>query len=300
MNTDAPSASKTGVPRADAGSCVIYLNNRYHDPMTGQFISVDPLVTTTGEPYIYGAANPATYSDPSGLDADTSSTIQYRSFGYCIGGDGRCAGESVRRLYTRFRNTARAQAIHATLDVAYQQDWGKADGYVSSKDLEYGAQPGGVGVLFLLGGDPEAAGVVARVAAAFVGSDEWAALTGDKPGVGAVGLFGNVCVGTCVSAGLLGGDGRVLPYISLGGVGMSASAGVVTASQDACAQRGWSVGADAGELIVGGGSVAADPLPNSSGQLWDFDQGNSQLRLGLGGGFPVSGGHSYTWVPWGC
>ena len=43
------------------------LNNRYHDPTTNQFISVDPLVTTTGQPYIYGSANPVTYSDPSGL-----------------------------------------------------------------------------------------------------------------------------------------------------------------------------------------------------------------------------------------
>lgn len=44
-----------------------YLNNRYHDPLTGQFISVDPMVTSTGEPYIYGSANPITLSDPSGL-----------------------------------------------------------------------------------------------------------------------------------------------------------------------------------------------------------------------------------------
>ena len=43
------------------------LNNRYHDPITGQFISVDPLVASTGEPYIYAGGNPATYSDPSGL-----------------------------------------------------------------------------------------------------------------------------------------------------------------------------------------------------------------------------------------
>ena len=50
-------------------SGLAYLNNRYHDPTTNQFISVDPLVTTTGEPYIYGAANPITYSDPDGLCA---------------------------------------------------------------------------------------------------------------------------------------------------------------------------------------------------------------------------------------
>ena len=45
-----------------------YLNNRHYDPTTGTFLSVDPLVTVTGEPYIYGGANPVTYSDPTGLD----------------------------------------------------------------------------------------------------------------------------------------------------------------------------------------------------------------------------------------
>jgi hypothetical protein len=33
----------------------------------GTFVSVDPLVTITGEAYIYGSANPVSYSDPSGL-----------------------------------------------------------------------------------------------------------------------------------------------------------------------------------------------------------------------------------------
>ncbi len=31
------------------------------------FVSVDPLVTMTMEPYIYGAANPVAFSDPDGL-----------------------------------------------------------------------------------------------------------------------------------------------------------------------------------------------------------------------------------------
>jgi len=44
-----------------------YLNNRHYDPTTGVFVSVDPLVTKTMQPYIYGAANPVTYSDPEGL-----------------------------------------------------------------------------------------------------------------------------------------------------------------------------------------------------------------------------------------
>jgi len=46
----------------------VFLNNRYHDPTTGVFISVDPLIGKTGQPYLYANGNPATLSDPSGLD----------------------------------------------------------------------------------------------------------------------------------------------------------------------------------------------------------------------------------------
>lgn len=56
-----------------------YLNNRHHDPTTGVFTSVDPLVTTTMQPYIYGAANPITYSDPEGLQPCAFSAGTVRS-----------------------------------------------------------------------------------------------------------------------------------------------------------------------------------------------------------------------------
>jgi len=46
----------------------LFLNNRHYDPSTGVFVSVDPLVTMTVQPYIYGAANPLTFSDPDGLE----------------------------------------------------------------------------------------------------------------------------------------------------------------------------------------------------------------------------------------
>ena len=46
-----------------------YLNNRYYDPAIGMFLSVDPLVATTGFAYLYGDGNPVTLSDPSGLCA---------------------------------------------------------------------------------------------------------------------------------------------------------------------------------------------------------------------------------------
>jgi RHS repeat-associated protein len=45
-----------------------YLNNRYHDPTLGRFISVDPLVAKTHDAYGYGRNNPITLVDPLGLE----------------------------------------------------------------------------------------------------------------------------------------------------------------------------------------------------------------------------------------
>jgi RHS repeat-associated protein len=46
---------------------LIYLINRYYDPSTGQFLSVDPEVRKTLQPYAYTAGNPVSQTDPTGL-----------------------------------------------------------------------------------------------------------------------------------------------------------------------------------------------------------------------------------------
>jgi uncharacterized protein RhaS with RHS repeats len=59
-----------------ASTALDYLNNRYHDPTLGRFISVDPWVDETGDAYGYAGNNPITYADPSGLILeDLSGTI---------------------------------------------------------------------------------------------------------------------------------------------------------------------------------------------------------------------------------
>lgn len=43
--------------------------HRYYDPVTGQFLNLDPLVAATGQPYAYAADDPVNEGDPSGLDS---------------------------------------------------------------------------------------------------------------------------------------------------------------------------------------------------------------------------------------
>jgi RHS repeat-associated protein len=48
---------------------LLYLINRYYDPATGQFLSVDPRVDVTEEPYAYTGDDPVNGVDPLGLDS---------------------------------------------------------------------------------------------------------------------------------------------------------------------------------------------------------------------------------------
>ena len=45
-----------------------YDQARYYDPTTGQFLTVDPLVAQTQQPYSYTDDDPVNDVDPSGLD----------------------------------------------------------------------------------------------------------------------------------------------------------------------------------------------------------------------------------------
>lgn len=51
----------------DAESMLYYLRARFYDAMTGQFVSRDPLIGATGEPYQYSSNSPLNGGDPSGM-----------------------------------------------------------------------------------------------------------------------------------------------------------------------------------------------------------------------------------------
>jgi len=93
--------STYGVPTIQSGSNVtpfgfqgsytdatgfIYLINRYYDPTTDQFLSVDPLVDQTGQPYVFTNDNPLNSTDPLGL------VWWQEGIGNVAGGIPRCFG----------------------------------------------------------------------------------------------------------------------------------------------------------------------------------------------------------------
>src|SRR4029077_6889610 len=51
----------------DSESGLYYLQARYYNSTTGQFLSRDPMVTTTRSPYAYANGDPPNETDPSGM-----------------------------------------------------------------------------------------------------------------------------------------------------------------------------------------------------------------------------------------
>jgi RHS repeat-associated protein len=65
-HTGAGTPMQYGQGYTDAETGFIYLKARYYDPATAQFLTVDPMIDTTGTPYSYAAGNPLNANDPSG------------------------------------------------------------------------------------------------------------------------------------------------------------------------------------------------------------------------------------------
>ncbi|HEV2953953.1 MAG TPA: RHS repeat-associated core domain-containing protein, partial [Candidatus Dormibacteraeota bacterium] len=59
--------NRRALAQARSESELFYLRARYYDPRTAQFISRDPAVSSTREPYAYAGDTPLDASDPSGM-----------------------------------------------------------------------------------------------------------------------------------------------------------------------------------------------------------------------------------------
>ena len=96
-----PNRSPTQRPATRSGR---YVDHRYYDPSTDQFISVDPLVSQTGQPFSFANDNPVNGSDPSGLvcvdalDPWSSGFGQCWSSGYSTAGHGALVGAGAATI----------------------------------------------------------------------------------------------------------------------------------------------------------------------------------------------------------
>jgi RHS repeat-associated protein len=58
---------------------LVYLVNRYYDPATGQFMSVDPDLAQTQQPYQYTGDNPVNETDPTGDSTTVTENTYYQN-----------------------------------------------------------------------------------------------------------------------------------------------------------------------------------------------------------------------------
>ena len=63
------------LPTGDAGDGRV---DRYYDPSTGQFLSVDPDLVETGQPYAFTIDDPLNATDPLGLSGDATADNAYK------------------------------------------------------------------------------------------------------------------------------------------------------------------------------------------------------------------------------
>lgn len=59
----------------DSDTGLVYLRARDYDPATAQFLSVDPAVDVTKQPYAYAGNNPISRTDPTGLDYESADPL---------------------------------------------------------------------------------------------------------------------------------------------------------------------------------------------------------------------------------
>jgi RHS repeat-associated protein len=78
----------------DTDTGLIYLINRYYDPGTGTFTSIDPAVLVTGSPYGYVGGDPLNLTDPSGLCPFCAALL----IGGLIGAGTDLAGQAVHNM----------------------------------------------------------------------------------------------------------------------------------------------------------------------------------------------------------
>ena len=124
------------------------LVGRYYDPATGQFLSVDPLVELTGQPYSYTGDDPVNATDPEGdfsLYTGTWSASTALSVADAIDGgilDSALAPDGVSQLLAAIALAGNLQGFAADLITQAEKAIAEADAY--NNDNPFGCPKEGV------------------------------------------------------------------------------------------------------------------------------------------------------------
>lgn len=133
---------------ADAESGLLYLRARYYDPVTAQFLTVDPALDLTGDRYGYVGGNPLNDTDPTGLCglkcklllaagaatvAGTVACVWLEPCGIAVAGgivlgEGLAVATGVTITVTGAGTAATAAAAGATAGLAAGTVWSTASG----------------------------------------------------------------------------------------------------------------------------------------------------------------------------
>lgn len=125
------------------GTGLIYLIDRYYDPATAQFLSIDPDVAETGQPYAYTADDPLNATDPLGL-MSVKAALKYLA-----------NHKAVVKYLTKQRTSALSLWVHAGTiipkNTAHMPAWG-AMVWTAAHHTELEAGADVVGTAITLGG----------------------------------------------------------------------------------------------------------------------------------------------------
>ncbi len=115
---------------------LIYLINRYYDPATDQFLSVDPMVATTNQPYVFTNDNPLNATDPLGLKGwycRGGVSHYYAGNRYGRVGGGKCAQQKFLALAAQH---ARVFDLTSPPGATFKHSSGHSDSTIQSVGLD--------------------------------------------------------------------------------------------------------------------------------------------------------------------
>jgi hypothetical protein len=158
---------------------------RYYDPGTDQFLSIDPDVAETGQPYAFTGDDPLNATDPLGLSGGSQGYVNYLKKYGCYGhGRRACHGLSIGSIAKKIaRGVAKVSTPVGHADVAVVK-------YEASHPLQIAEAS--VGAVLLATPGAEIAGAAVE-ASAFPAIDASSLDLG--PSSGAIGLRGFASLG---------------------------------------------------------------------------------------------------------